>query len=231
MKRAAQLFEELDSTTSTNAKVNALTRYFQEATDVDKLWTIALLSGRRPKRPVTSSLLRKWAAEVAEIPDWLFEASYHVVGDLAETVTHIATLKQPMDRSLTAWVGYVEALKNLPEQQKAEQIKMAWSGLEGMELFVFNKIMTGGFRIGVSQKIMVKGLSKATGIDEDQLAHRLMGNWTPHTTTFFDLIHAENEADQDSRPYPFYLAYGLEGPDGRAAGVGISDLRELGEKV
>ncbi|MCB0811430.1 MAG: ATP-dependent DNA ligase, partial [Flavobacteriales bacterium] len=96
MNREAQLFEELDATTSTNEKVAALARYFREGDDSDKLWVIALLSGRRPRRPVTSTQLRQWAAEVAGIPDWLFEASYHVVGDFAETVTHIATLEAPV---------------------------------------------------------------------------------------------------------------------------------------
>lgn len=228
MQREAQLFDELDATSSTNAKVDALARYFRDATDSDKLWVMALLSGRRPKRPVTSTLLRKWASEISGIPDWLFEASYHVVGDFAETVTHIAKLEEPIQRSLTEWVHYVEELKPLPEEEKSERIKTAWAGLEGMELFVFNKIITGGFRIGVSQKIMVKGLSKATGIDEDAIAHRLMGDWTPHTTTFEDLLHAENPADETSRPYPFYLAYGIEGVDGRAAGAGLNELLPLG---
>lgn len=229
MKRAAQLFEELDATSGTNAKVDALARYFSEATDADKLWTIALLSGRRPKRPVTSTQLRQWAAEVSGIPDWLFEASYHVVGDFAETVTHIAKLEQPITQSLTEWVHYVEGLKLLTEPEKSHRVKAAWAGLANMELFVFNKIITGGFRIGVSQKIMVKGLSKATGLEEDAIAHRLMGDWSPHTTTFHDLLFAENAADQASRSYPFYLAYGLEGEEGRAAGAGLPELLPLGD--
>lgn len=229
MHRAALLFDELDATTGTNAKVDALARYFREAGDQDKLWTIALLSGRRPKRPVTSTLLRKWAGEISGIPDWLFEASYHVVGDFAETVTHIATLTAPMEKSLTEWVTYVEELKALPDEEKAARVKAAWSGLQDMELFVFNKIITGGFRIGVSQKIMVKGLSKATGVAEDALAHRLMGDWSPHTTNFHQLLFAENAADQTSRPYPFYLAYGLEGMEGRAAGAGLDELLPLGD--
>ncbi len=229
MKRAAQLFDELDATTSTNAKVDALAAYFREADDSDKLWTIALLSGRRPKRPVTSTQLRQWAAEVSGIPEWLFEASYHVVGDFAETVTHIATLERPITKSLTEWVHYVEDLKHQDEAGKALRVKAAWAGISGMELFVFNKIITGGFRIGVSQKIMVKGLSKATGIEEDAIAHRLMGDWSPHTTSFHQLLFAENQADQSSRPYPFYLAYGIEGVEGRAAGAGLEQLHELGD--
>lgn len=229
MKREAALFDELDATTGTNAKVDALARYFTEATDEDKLRVIALLSGRRPKRPVTSTQLRQWATEVSGIPDWLFEASYHVVGDFAETVTHIATLEAPIERSLTQWVRYVEELRACTDAEKAERVKAAWCGLSGMELFVFNKIITGGFRIGVSQKIMVKGLSKATGVAEDVLAHRLMGDWDPNRTTYIQLVLEENSCDNDSRPYPFYLAYPIEGPDGTAAGASLKDVEALGD--
>lgn len=229
MKRSARLFEELDGTTSTNAKVDALARYFTEANDDDKLWVIAMLSGRRPKRTVTSTQLRQWATEMSGMPDWLFESSYHVVGDFAETITHIATLKKPMLNSLTGWVEYVQAIKDLPDMEKAERVKAAWEGLEDMELFIFNKILTGGFRIGVSQKVMVKGLSKATGVDEDVLSHRLMGDWSPHSTTFKQLILDDNSGDADARPYPFYLAYAIEGPEGTAAGAGLRDLQALGK--
>lgn len=228
MHQAARLFEELDRTTSTNAKVAALARFFAEGADDDKLWTIALLSGRRPRRPVTSTQLRQWATEVAGIPPDLFETSYHVVGDLAETVTLVATLKQPIQRSLTEWVRYVEELRGAPPQEQERMVKEAWEGLSGMALFVFNKIITGGFRIGVSQKVMVKGLSRATGIPEDTLAHRLMGDWSPHTTTFEELVLNANAADDHSRPYPFYLAYGIEGPEGSATGAGEQELEALG---
>lgn len=229
MKREAALFDALDTTTSTTAKVEALSAYFGEADDADKLWVIALLSGRRPKRPVTSTQLRQWAAEVSGIPDWLFEASYHVVGDFAETVTHIAKLEQRVERSLAEWVRYLEELKELPEAEKATRVKAAWAGLDGMALFVFNKIITGGFRIGVSQKVMMKGLSKATGVNEDTLAHRLMGEWSPHHITFHDLVHGANDGDYHSRPYPFYLAYGIDGPEGTAAGAGLQELLPLGD--
>ena len=123
-------------------------------------------------------------------------------------------------------MGHVELLKDLPDQEKARLVKAAWEGLDGMALFVFNKIITGGFRIGVSQKIMVKGLSKATGISEDVIAHRLMGDWSPHTTSFHELVFAEHSGDNESRPYPFYLAYPLEEPDGRK---GMEALETLGD--
>lgn len=228
MEREARLFEELDSTTSTSAKVEALARYFSEANDRDKVWVIALLSGRRPKRPVTGTQMRKWAAEMAAIPDWLFDASYHVVGDLAETVSLVAKPGPPMQMGLAEWVRYVEDLRRCSEEEKAERTKAAWAGLRGMDLFVFNKIITGAFRIGVSQRTMVKGLAMATRIDEDLLSHRLMGKWDPHTTGFAELVLEENADEHQSRPYPFYLAYGLEGETGRAAGAGLEQLQQLG---
>lgn len=86
MEHFVQLFSRLDQTTKTNDKVDALATYFATVGEQDKLWTMALLSHRRPKRTVTTTLLREWAAELSQLPLWLFEESYHVVGDLAETI-------------------------------------------------------------------------------------------------------------------------------------------------
>jgi len=38
-----------------------------------------------------------------------------------------------------------------------------------------------------------------------------MGNWEPSSTTFDDLIYSKDSAADLSKPYPFYLAYQLEG--------------------
>ena len=101
MKDFAQLIKKLDSTNKTNEKVAALTAYFQNANDEDKLWTIAILSHRRPNRPVNTTLLRLWATEISGIPLWLFEESYHIVGDLAETIALILpTSEEYSEKSL-----------------------------------------------------------------------------------------------------------------------------------
>jgi len=173
---------------------------------------MALLSHRRPKRTVNSKLLRAWAADYAGVDLWLLEESYHVVGDLAETIALV--LPPPDDvshKTLTEWIAVVEKLGEYDEEGKREAVTAAWRVLGTTERYLFNKLITGGFRVGVSQKLMTRALSKATGIEEQNLAHRLMGNWTPHTTTFEELIHSESATDDISRPYPFYLAYQLEG--------------------
>ncbi len=211
MKEFAALFLALDQTTSTNAKVAALADFLENATASDQLWTIALFSGRRPKRTVTVTRLREWAAELADIPLWLFEEAYPIVGDLAETIALI--LPDPSNRtelSLTEQINEIRSLAALTEDEKKDRVLTAWDRFETAERFVFNKLITGGFRMGVSQKLMTRALSRATGIDEAELAHRLMGDWSPDTTTFEQLILAPDPEADLSKPYPFYLAYQLD---------------------
>ncbi len=211
MQDFAHLFTQLDQTTKTNSKVEALAAYFEKTTESDKLWTIALLSHRRPKRTVNTTLLRAWAAELAGIPLWLFEESYHVVGDLAETIALVLPPpKKVSEQSLTYWIDYVRTLEGKDEAVRKKAVWEAWKSLDTPQRFVFNKLITGGFRMGVSQKLMVRALASYTGLDENILAHRLMGNWTPDHTTFEKLVLTEDPGEDISRPYPFYLAYPLE---------------------
>ncbi|MDX5401660.1 MAG: ATP-dependent DNA ligase [Rhodobacterales bacterium] len=211
MRRFATLFTVIDQTTRTSEKVAALADYFASAPDDDRLWTIAIFSGRRPKRAVTTTRLRDWAAEAAGIPLWLFEESYAVVGDLAETIALVlppATARS--DHSLTHWINALRAMADSDDEARRQAVLAAWGGLETTERLVFNKLLTGGFRMGVSQKLMTRALALATGRDEAELAHRLMGDWSPDTTSFRALIEAEDAAADLSRPYPFCLAYGVE---------------------
>ena len=207
MRRFAALIEELDSTNKTNKKVASLTQYFKTAPKEDALWAVALLSHRRPSRPVTITLMRAWAAELAQLPEWLFEESYHIVGDLAETIALLVHQEaKGTPPSLSKCIEEIIALKPKEEEVKKTYILHRWQNLDNFERFVFNKILTGGFRIGVSQKLMTRALSRAVDIDENILAHRLMGQWSPQTTTFAELLLNPHQEDQISQPYPLFLA-------------------------
>ncbi|MEJ6395228.1 ATP-dependent DNA ligase [Gymnodinialimonas sp. 2305UL16-5] len=211
MKDFADLFTALDQTTKTSVKTAALAAYFTTASEQDKIWTIALLSGRRPRRAITTTKLREWAAEHAGIPLWLFEACYPVVGDLSETIALV--LPEPktrIERTLSEWIAALRGLDNAEEADRKAAILTAWDGLPPIERFVFNKLLTGGWRMGVSQKLMTRALAKATGIDEAELTHRLMGDWSPDTVSWDSLIEAPDPTADLSRPYPFYLAYQLD---------------------
>lgn len=215
MKRFAQLFEAIDQSTKTTVKVSALADYFVDASEEDKLWTVALFSGRRPKRAVTTTRLREWAAEASGVPLWLFEESYSIVGDLAETIALVLPLNVSVDtHSLSHWINALRGLSDVDEPARKAFVLTAWQQLGGTERFLFNKLITGGFRVGVSQKLMTRALSRATGKPEPELAHRLMGNWHPDDVSWYTLIEAEDASTDASRPYPFYLAHGLEdGPE------------------
>ncbi|NBC95946.1 MAG: ATP-dependent DNA ligase, partial [Deinococcus-Thermus bacterium] len=211
--RFVALFTALDQTTRTNAKVAALAAYFREAPEPDRVWCIGLLSGRRPKRILTTTLLRDWAAERAGLPLWLFEESYAVVGDLAETIALILPEGAGRsDASLSDWIGRLKMLPTLEEAERRSLVFDAWDGLGPTERFVFNKLLTGGFRMGVNARLMTRALAEATGIDAPELAHRLMGDWQPDRTTWESLVLAPDPGEAASRPYPFYLAYQLDDP-------------------
>lgn len=213
MKRFANLFMNLDRTNKTNAKVEWLKKYFLEASDEDKMWALALFTGRRPSFKVNRTQVKEWAAEKANIPMWLFQESYHSVGDLGETISLLlpATKIENPEWSLTAWFAYLSMLPNASDAEKRAYIESAWARLSPHEIFVFNKLLMGSFRIGVSQTLVIRALSEAMELDTNVVAHRVMGNWNPKDANFEDLILAKNENDDASRPYPFYLAYPIEG--------------------
>ncbi|MFK7881410.1 ATP-dependent DNA ligase [Roseobacter sp.] len=212
MKRFAALFNAIDQSTKTTVKVSALADYFKDAPEQDRMWTMALFSGRRPKRAVTTTKLREWAAEAAGIPLWLFEESYPIVGDLAESIALVLPPNETTShQSLNYWINALRDLSQQEETARKTFVLQTWSELGGTERFVFNKLITGGFRMGVSQKLMTRALSRATSKPEAELAHRLMGNWHPDETTWHALVEAEDSSADASRPYPFYLAYALDG--------------------
>jgi len=211
MKNFAGLITALDQTSKTKVKLAALLNYFEQTTDQDKLWAVALFTHRRPKRQVNTTKLREWAAAYAQLPLWLFEDSYHIVGDLAETIALILPKpKSTSNKSLSDWIQYLIQLKGKDDEWKQQKVIEAWQQLNKTERFVFNKLITGGWRIGVSQNLTVQALATYTEKEPAEISHRLMGNWSPETDSFNRLMYEENLQIDQSKPYPFYLAYPLE---------------------
>ena len=213
MKQFAELFMNLDRTNKTNAKVELMKNYFLSASDEDKMWALTLFTGRRPSFKVNRTQVKEWAAAEANIPMWLFQESYQSVGDLGETISLILPRNgsEDSDKSLTEWFYYLGLLPKMTDEEKHDHILQAWSQLSQHETFVFNKLLMGSFRIGVSQTLVVRALAEATSTDSNIIAHRVMGQWDPLETTFEKLILDEGENDNASRPYPFFLAYPIEG--------------------
>src|SRR5450432_4253349 len=212
MKLFTDLVNELGNSIKTNDKLDALSAYFELADDKDKVWVIAIFSGRRPKRAVNSTQLTLWCIETINIAAWLFEESYHTVGDLAETIALLLpeNSSAQQTQTLTWYIEKFITLQKQDEPTRKQFIIESWMQMGKEERFVFNKLITGGFRIGVSQKTMVNALAKTVKLDASVIAHRISGNWDPVTTSFSQLLSEESVSTDFSKPYPFYLAYALE---------------------
>ena len=213
MRAFARLYTTLDETTATGEKVAALAEYFRSAPPADAAWAVHFLIGRRPRRVVATPRLAAWASEAAGTPGWLFDESYAAVGDLAETITLLLPETGASDdRGLAYWVEErLLPLRDLEEPAQREEMLRAWRELDRRERFVWNKLITGAFRVGVAGGLVERALALATGIPEGAIAHRLTGGGEP-SAEFFERLCAEDVRDTDvSRPYPFFLAYPLEG--------------------
>lgn len=174
MKNFARLFLSLDETNKTNEKVKVLKDYFNSVPDSDKMHMLALFAGRKPKRQINSTLVRNWAIEASHIPVWLFEESYQVVGDLAETMALLMPQHSGnSNKTLTDWIGEINALGDKTEEQKKLWLMESWAMLDSSERFVFNKLLTGGFRVGVSQTLVTKALSEGPSIRNNNQTHRV----------------------------------------------------------
>jgi DNA ligase-1 len=214
MKAFAELYAAIDATTKTSAKVEALRRYFADATPAEGAWAVYFLSGRKPRQAVPSRRLQTWAAELAGIPDWLFEESRSVVGDLAEAIALV--LPEPAtatDRPLAEWVEQVLlTLRETDEARQKQEVLAAWASMDYRQAFVWNKLITGAFRVGVSQLLVTRALGQVSGVPAEVIAHRLMGDWQPTAEWFTGLIASESGDADSSRPYPFCLAHALDVP-------------------
>lgn len=211
MKQFNALFQQIDQSTSTNSKIAALVEYFKEAAAPDSLWAIYLLTGKSSGRLIKTAILRQAAIKSSRLSPWMFEESYHIVGDLAETIALL--LPEPLSRkdfTLSETMGLLNALRNLSDEEKERVILNRWMETPIEERFIFNKLITGNFRIGISKQLVIKALAIAYSKAETEIAHRLMGNWHPLETDLDKLLVADVTADRSFEPYPFFLAYQLD---------------------
>ncbi|MAS05770.1 MAG: ATP-dependent DNA ligase [Xanthomonadales bacterium] len=213
MKRFVRLFEALDRTTGTNAKVSAMVEYFREAEPEDAAWAVYFLTGQRLKRLVGTRELREWTGEFSGLPSWLVEDSYEHVGDLAETMALLAPEPDIAPAELPALHHMVEKcirpLSAMTDEQRRTAVFEQWRHLPGTARFLYNKMITGALRVGVSKRLVTRALAELAGVDPGLTAHRLMGDWQPTPENFRRLLTGEGDHDH-ATPYPFFLASPLE---------------------
>ncbi|MFO8238767.1 MAG: ATP-dependent DNA ligase [Prochlorococcaceae cyanobacterium] len=222
-----QLVERLDHSRGTRERVEALVHYFGGAEPADAAWALQVLLGKQRRRLITGRRLRQICLEESPLPEWLFDDCYAQVGDSAETIALLWPQRHPAaghSGPLHVWPLHVWMEELLPaaaaleSEPQARRVRELWSGLEPEALLVVTKLLTGGFRIGVAQGMVIRALARLSGLEEPLLAHRLMGGFSPSAQAFRQLIApAGAEEAASSRPYPFFLASPLPPAEGGAA--------------
>ncbi|MFC3607446.1 ATP-dependent DNA ligase [Stutzerimonas tarimensis] len=222
MKAFADLYSRLDATTSNNAKLAAMRDYFREAPAEDAAWAVFFLAGGRPRQLVPSRILRETAMHASGLPDWLFEESYQAVGDLAETISLLLqdNSASSSDEGLATWLqDKLLPLRGRPPEEIAERLPLLWAQLDQRSLMVCIKLITGGFRVGVSKLLVTRALAALAELDPKRVAQRLVGytdlSHRPSAESFLALIapeSADEHVQRGGQPYPFFLAHSLQVP-------------------
>ncbi|MDP3295840.1 MAG: ATP-dependent DNA ligase [Nevskia sp.] len=233
MKRFAALYARLDETRATSAKVEAMRAYFAETPPADAAWGLYFLTGQRLKRLIGPSQLRAWIGDATGLSPAVIEDCYAHVGDLAETLALLldrADRPAAIERGLAEWVAWLLALRDRePDEQRAALIEV-WAGLPLDECFLFNKLLTGSLRVGVSSGLAARALAAHAGLPDSLIAQRLMaqqgGHWQPSADAFAALLAPGTTEAHPSQPYPFCLASPVEDApdsvwqDGLPSGLG-----------
>jgi len=214
MRRFAALFETLDTTTSTLAKLDAMRSYFEAAEPADAAWAVYVMMGRRVKRSVGPALLRTWLREEVDLPGWLIDETYASVGDLAETIALLvpkdAEQSNALELSLSEWLTTrIRPLAELDEPEKRSRVVGWWHELPYLECFLVNKMLTGSLRVGVSRSLVTRALAECLAQPRAQIERALIGDWQPGAEFWGQLQRNESNLEI-AHPYPFYLASPLE---------------------
>jgi DNA ligase-1 len=239
VKAFAALFRALDANTGTQHKVRAMADFFRRAADGgdaeadDAAWAAYLLAGGKVRQVVPTGVLREAAQQAAGIPPWLFEDSYAVVGDLAETIAYLTDAAAPpapaadAERAepaearpwgLAQWMTEgLAPLRGQPPDTQREAVRAHWRRLPADERFLYVKLIGGGFRVGVSRLLVQRAIAEAFGLPAGVVAQRMMGytdgRQPPDAARWRTLTDRRPDAaSSGAQPYPFFLAHALQEP-------------------
>lgn len=191
MNRLARLLDTLDVAPDPGGKAAALARHLAPLSHPDRVWTLALLTGRCPRRALRAADLRDWATEAAALPPWLFDASLAVAGDIAETAAHVLPAPEAGPTpSLADTMAQIAAIAALPTEARKPATLALWATLPAPARVLANRLLTGTFRAALPPGLVARALAEVTGTDPEALALRLVAPWDPATTTLADLTAA-----------------------------------------
>lgn len=216
-----KLYLELDASTTSEDKVNALATYFHMTTPDDAAWAIQLCMGKIFKTSIKIKELQTWCLEVSGIPEWLFAESLLLVGDLSETIALLAgETEGNFDMPLHSLIeAHILAFRNLNIEARKKTIVNLWKQMDCDMRIILNKIVTGSLRINIPDHVLAMALSKISGVPQPQILWRLQSAFITNAEQFLSLIQPDPAEALATQPYPFCLARDIQ-----------TDIENLGKK-
>ena len=217
MEEFFKMFERIDQTTGLNEKVDALADYFARAPLADKIWAVLLLRGRVKRTALTSRRLRQGFQRLSKAPAWLLDECYAHVGDTGETLALLlqaGLLKiepRPVQRSMDEWMTKeLVGLRKMPDLALDQRLLEIWTSSKPEHWFLINKLMTGAFRVGVSEKLVLRALARVSGDSQSTWHQWLMGKTEEDFVLLAMIFRGEVPHQGVLRAVPFCLAAPLE---------------------
>ena len=211
MKAFAELLDSLIFTPSRNGKIRLLSHYFANRPSPDRGWGLAAVTGNLDFPNVKSSLIRK--SIEPRVDRQLFEFSYDYVGDLAETASLMWPRKQGAEAlEDVALTDVVQDLQNVSRKNAQAMLERYLDGFTSQERYALLKLITGGLRVGVSERLAKLALAEMSGIEVGEIEEVWHGIAAPYDELFAWL---DGDADKPSlKDVPYFSSVN----DGNAFG-------------
>ncbi|MEL6361701.1 MAG: cisplatin damage response ATP-dependent DNA ligase [Pseudomonadota bacterium] len=212
MERFSKLLERLILTPQRNGKIQLLVDYFAETPDPDRGFGVAAITGELEISSFKPAMLRTLVYE--RVDEVLFDLSYDYVGDLAETVSLI----WPGKHGANAPPALTDIVNGLQEASRAEAPRLVEDWLDALDAtgrWTLIKLVTGGFRIGVSSRLTKTALAKFGNVDVNEIEELWHSLDPPYTDllTWLDGSAPKPAPDQTGAFRPVMLAHPLEEKD------------------
>jgi len=205
------LFQALDVSRSTRSKRDALVHFIRHADPLESAYTIKALRGEKIAQGIPTRLLKQIAHHHFPTHSWIFDACYGAVGDLSETLSILCSdaqrepeLSRPL---IVAWFNSIGQMRAGSDDTFVRTLHAFLTDLSRDESFLFLKLSTGGFRVGVSRNLVHDAIAQTTGIARSVIDERLMGPFPIHPTWLNELTKPVTLAEQHASPLPFLLAH------------------------
>jgi DNA ligase-1 len=181
MHAFSELLDRLVFTSARNAKLRLLGAYFRATPDPARGYALAALTGALSFKTAKPGQIRELVTQ--RVDPVLFAWSYDYVGDLAETVSLIWPAAHGANRA----PALDEVVAELSRARRADvpELMARWlDALEPAGRWALLKLITGGLRVGVSERLTKTALAEAFGADVQAIEEVWHGLSAPYEDLF-----------------------------------------------